>query len=484
MSARYEQELREQLRHTPWLVVSLLFHCLVAIVFANYRVELCREPGVIITSSPIPEPLPRLQTPEFEPEPTPIETYQTNFDDPELVEASLHEFSPERPVPPLRPLPQRIEPITGLGGGRHSSRCGVLGKGTEKGPTVTRQAIDQALTWLQRHQDPAGFWDCDEFATQCENNRCEGRGSALHDVGVTGLSVLAFVGAGHSHMDGPYRDTLRRALRYLKSVQDQHDGCFGSKTGTQFLYDHAIATLAMVECYYATREPLLRAPAQSGLDFVVRAQNPGEAWRYAVPGNGENDSSITGWMLFALYAGSDAGLDVDPVAIRDGMNYLERMTDPNSWRTGYLVRGSLPAREDEMHEDWPASESESLTAVAALARFFDGQTLENSPALRGAIHRIRQSPPRWNQSPSTVDYYYWYYGSYVMFQAAGKPWQEWQRSLLDTVVRHQRRDGDEAGSWDANVDPWGHRGGRVYATAINALCLEVYYRCDRLFGTR
>ena len=39
------------------------------------------------------------------------------------------------------------------------------------------------------------------------------------------------------------------------------------------------------------------------------------------------------------------------------------------------------------------------------------------------------------------------------------------------------------GSWDPK-GPWGPDGGRVYSTAMMALCLEVYYRYDRVFGTK
>ena len=39
------------------------------------------------------------------------------------------------------------------------------------------------------------------------------------------------------------------------------------------------------------------------------------------------------------------------------------------------------------------------------------------------------------------------------------------------------------GSWEP-IDRWGGEGGRVYATAINALTLEVYYRYANVFGTR
>jgi hypothetical protein len=51
------------------------------------------------------------------------------------------------------------------------------------------------------------------------------------------------------------------------------------------------------------------------------------------------------------------------------------------------------------------------------------------------------------------------------------------------VVRHQRTDGDERGSWDP-VDSWGAEGGRVYATALLTLSLEVYYRYEKAHGSR
>jgi len=43
-----------------------------------------------------------------------------------------------------------------------------------------------------------------------------------HDVGVTGLAILAFAGYGHTHRDGvfeEYVECLRKAVAYLKRVQ-------------------------------------------------------------------------------------------------------------------------------------------------------------------------------------------------------------------------------------------------------------------------
>ena len=34
------------------------------------------------------------------------------------------------------------------------------------------------------------------------------------------------------------------------------------------------------------------------------------------------------------------------------------------------------------------------------------------------------------------------------------------------------------------LPPWGDEGGRVYSTALLTMCLEVYYRYGRVFGTK
>ena len=42
-------------------------------------------------------------------------------------------------------------------------------------------------------------------------------------------------------------------------------------------------------------------------------------------------------------------------------------------------------------------------------------------------------------------------------------------------------EGDLAGSWDPKCI-WGGYGGRVYSTAMSALCLEIYYRFLPLYN--
>src|SRR6185369_16735226 len=91
-------------------------------------------------------------------------------------------------------------------------------------------------------------------------------------------------------------EVVLKGLRWLTEVQDE-EGSFSKQEG-EFMYDHAIATLAMAEAAWLS-SPFYRGPAQRGIDFLVKAQNPGRAWRYSVR-PGDNDTSVTGWAVMAL----------------------------------------------------------------------------------------------------------------------------------------------------------------------------------------
>jgi hypothetical protein len=62
----------------------------------------------------------------------------------------------------------------------------------------------------------------------------------------------------------------------------------------------------------------------------------------------------------------------------------------------------------------------------------------------------------------------------------------WSQRMMDMLRDKQVRTGDNAGSWDPAGDQWAGQGGRVYTTALGALCLEVGYRYSEAlnsFGT-
>jgi hypothetical protein len=88
--------------------------------------------------------------------------------------------------------------------------------------------------------------------------------------------------------------------------------------------------------------------------------------------------------------------------------------------------------------------------------------------------------PKWDLYK--IDFYYWYEASRALHTVGGAGWKTWREKGFKTLCDHQRgfsdldKDAtaetlDEYGSWDP-VSAWGCAGGRVYATAMGALCLE------------
>ena len=82
--------------------------------------------------------------------------------------------------------------------------------------------------------------------------------------------------------------------------------------------------------------------------------------------------------------------------------------------------------------------------------------------------------------------YYWYYATLAMFQAGGKYWKGWESAMEKAFLPSQHKKTtycELKGSWDP-IGPWGPDGGRVYSTAILAMCLQVLYRYDKVIGTK
>jgi hypothetical protein len=349
------------------------------------------------------------------------------------------------------------------------------GEGTEK-------AVAAGLEWLKRHRTPEGWWDSDGFEKSCRNGKCGGPGGPLYDPGVTGLALLAFLGCGETHKTTRYGPVVRDGLKYLKGIQDD-EGCFGPRTSGHFTYNHAIATLAFVDAYGMTQSPLFKEPAQSGVEFILQCQNPYLGWRYGVRPK-DNDTSVTGWMVAALHAARSAGLTVDPATFEGARAWLDKVTDPDTGRTGYTNRDNGPARPKELMTAFPAEKSESLTAMAVLARLECGAAVDDPRVAKGVALCLRR-PPRWDESDGSIDFYYWYAGTMSVFQVGGEPWKKWNEAMKRALLDSQRRETayDLAGSWDP-VDPWGVDGGRVYSTALAILTLETYYRYPRWAPTK
>jgi hypothetical protein len=487
--------LREQLAKTPWWMLSVGFHAVV--VMLAYLVMFDSAPttrpqDIVVTVAEAPEdPWKEEKVPpetDFDRDLPPAEIEHNNPDlsedtaEPDLDQNAEDVASGDPENASDRSMDARWSNVAiGVGPGA-PGRWGkngfggrfTVGTGGPPGGGVKRKNVDAGIAWLARHQAPDGSWSCDNFQACCKKNVCDGRGaSADHTPGTSALAVLAFLGAGHTHRHGAYREVMKRAVRYLQSIQTP-DGCVGAKTGDgHYLYNHAIATMALAEAYGMTSTPGLRKPAQDAVDFLVGAQNPYLGWRYGIR-PGDNDTSVTGWAVLALKSALLADLNVPAEAFTGARQWLDKATDDSFYKTGYTQKGDNGARLPEAARYRP---TEAMTAAALASRIFMGAKADD-PAVRGAVSLLVNQVPAW-EPDSGNDFYYWYYGTLGMFQVGGEPWGRWERGLEAALLKTQRRGGDEEGSWDP-CDAWGHAGGRVYATALNVLTLEVYYRYSKV----
>jgi hypothetical protein len=384
------------------------------------------------------------------------------------------------------------------GAGRYGGRLGGEKNRRVKdggGTTATESAVSVGLAWLARHQSPDGHWDASGFAPHCDCAKKMNAGLNDFDTGVTGLALLAFLGAGWTPQNRStcvdtvtgqtvrYGEVVRNGLRWLIDQQDK-DGAVGPHL-REMMYNHSIAALALSEAYGITNAVTYRAPAQKAIDFLQAAQNPYLAWRYT-PRCNDNDTSVTGWCVMALKSAQISGLAVGQTSFEGAKAWLDRVTDANG-QVGYDRLGSGEVFLPGVNDQW--QHHQSMTAVGLLCRIFIDKK-KGDPRMAKAASILTQDLPKWdaNAAKPTIDYYYWYYGTLALFQfdgPTGASWRKWNTCMADTLCKNQhvRKDGCLDGSWDVNVDRWTKRGGRVCGTAMNILTLEVYYRYASVFGS-
>jgi len=272
------------------------------------------------------------------------------------------------------------------------------------------------------------------------------------------------------------------------------EGRYGSGDSEQWIYNHTIATMAMAELLLMSSDFKLKRSVIEATKLCLRAQNIVDGqlrgWRYGVRPS-DNDTSVTAWMVSALYTSRQCRLGELNREFQNSfagaLKWFEYATAPNG-KTGYNVPGDEGSRLAKgFPPPYPFSKNiSSMTAAGVLCRILAGQSRKD-PSIRRSFDTLRLHPPMWREQKgrllSTINMYYWYYGTYAMYQYGGISWTSWerkiQRALLDSQRAKSKKDPAEVdGSWDP-IGEWGISGGRVYSTALGARILEVDYRFER-----
>ncbi len=326
------------------------------------------------------------------------------------------------------------------------------------GSPETERAVEQALNWLANHQEEDGRWSGLRYDGGQERfvlgHDRKGAGTAS-DSGLTGLSILAFLAAGHTHLEGEYRETVQRGLQYLLGVQSNNGEMAGDAKLFARMYCHAMATLAITESYAMTGDDRLQNAVTLAVNYSLESQHASHGgWRYR-PGD-EGDMSQFGWQVLVMKSAELAGIEI-PIRSKALMSvFLDRCTSGDHAGLASYRPGLAP--------------SAPMTAEALVCRYFLADNVPVSTAAEASQLLLREMP-----GASQENLYYWYYGSLAMFQTGGTAWENWNHQLTKTLVASQVPDGKMAGSWNP-TGVWAGYGGRVYSTAMATLSLEVYYR--------
>jgi hypothetical protein len=364
------------------------------------------------------------------------------------------------------------------------------------GDAQTEQAVQRALVWLAAAQSENGSWnaaahgagldDASKLATTEGKYRSNAGKQA--NTGMTGLALLAFLGAGHTHVDGPYAKTVARGLDYLQKQQfpsgdlsgrDQ----IGQEATVRYarMYSHGMASLAVSEAYALTGDPALLPTIQSSSRYTLNAMNPRSGgWRYDFASDDPGDTSQFGWQAMLLHSASASG------AVQVGGNSrlaMQRFLDSVSTgrAAGLAVyRNVLPNSRPIASAATPAMTAEAL-AMRSLLGF---------PITMQASAEARELLLRHLPGQKEENLYYWYYATMALYQLrdtfpgatvanssspANAAWVRWNDAMKKQLCLTQLSDGPNAGSWNPTC-VWGSYGGRVYSTATACMCLEVYYR--------
>ncbi len=297
-------------------------------------------------------------------------------------------------------------------------------------------AVDRALEYMASKQNPDGSW-----------NMGSGRNNAIN-----ALALLAFMGRGHVPDRGPYRDVLDKGRKFILSTA-QPNGLFASPNPSHGpMYEHGLATLAMIELYGMTADSDHESKVRKAVDLIVKTQSPVGGWRYQ-PHPGDADLSVTVMQIVSLRAASNAEIPVPKETIDKAIDYVKKCTVTAGGFAYQPGQGPGGAR----------------SAAGILSLQLCGNYGE--PSIEKAIEYLAKQPVEWK----STEYFYYlhYYAIQGFFQFGGNAWNAWHPRVRELLLNHQNPNG----SWDVPPgSPENSVNGadKIYSTAMASLILEIY----------
>jgi len=320
-----------------------------------------------------------------------------------------------------------------------------------------RAALTKALDHLAETQQEDGSWPGYEQAG-------------------AGLAIQSFIGGKCVPKD--YSANLQAGVGYLRSqftpgsnYPDDPDKAAkeGGLFGTPQLYQHAIATLGVIEALVDFGDAGLEPVAEGAIQLILRSQNTEHkpetlqgpilpdsphygSWRYE-PDDVDGDISVSAWQVLALRAALNAGFTVPDSVFTAAAKYVR------------TLRGA----DGSFCYEGPGDAGDSCARAGMGALTLQLSGFPKDPLVAPAVRFMQAYGPVWNLEYPGDGYplYYWYYGTRVMYMAGGDDWRVWKDYMCRFLVDHQNRDGTWDGAQDESKESL-----ETYRTALGALMLE------------
>lgn len=340
------------------------------------------------------------------------------------------------------------------------------------GSKQTESAVDAALNWLMRHQEKDGHWNRNKFGSS-ENRYGFDRNKIDANITLTGLATLAFLSAGNSPKVGKYKDNVNKAINWILSKQ-LSDGSFGYSLEFS-VYQNAICAIVLAELAGMCPDQKYKIAAQRTINYLVNLKKVHRG--FSIHSGIPNSTSVNGWLLMAFKSAKLAGLYLPPIVFDKMHKRLVEVTVKDQSGNFESVH--------YIHKNDRQDNNTTMTAVGMLMYEYLGvDRLE----LKNLADKLIKDLPVYGEINLNQEMYHWYNATLALYQFGGEHWRAWNSAMSNMLVSLQRTDGpidgstsDLNGSWDSEKDIWGFSLGRIYTTAMGALCLEVYYRYDLIY---
>jgi Mg-chelatase subunit ChlD len=323
-----------------------------------------------------------------------------------------------------------------------------------------RKALAKALDFLASMEQEDGSWPS-------------------HEISGAGLAVMSFIGGKCAEKDHSAR--IRSGLDYLKSQFTPgsrfpagseeaaiQGGMFGP-VSSKVMYEQAIATLGVIEALVDLNDQSLEPIAEEAVQLIIRSQNTAQkpatlqgpipadsphygSWRYE-PGYIDGDISVSAWQILALRAAVNAGFSVPERVFADAAKYIR----------------TLKGADGSFGYEGPSDIGDSCARAGMGAFALQLAGFPKDPLIAPAVRYMQAYGPTWNfEYPGDgYPFYYWYYGTRVMYMAGGEDWRVWKDYMCRFLVDNQ----DEKGGWGGGQAEEGEAL-VTYRAALGALMLE------------